>query len=325
MGWPDESGITQSEDVPGVSLEVETGRLRVELERGQVFEGRGGGDHRVVGPEEGLPASGPRAHELHELRREAPGRVGGGVDVDVLVLARDGDHLVRPGVADVPADDDELGEVQGDLVDVGDRPAGLGRAERAGVADLRAEGHPEVDAGRVQRVVATVGRRGVPQPRHDPQALEPEILDAAAQLADRVHGPVQVDCGETGETVGLRGHPPGDLVVGDERLDVRGGPGAQQPEADSRIVHRRRGRGDRKLLVGHLLARPAPQRVEHLMAKESQRRMLHPDVDRHRRTTATGRPCRVTATTSPPSTRAMVSLGETHSCRMPISSAMWSQ
>ena len=117
-----------------------------------------------------MAAAGP--HVGDELGRIAAGRVGGGVDVDVGVLARDRDHLLGPRVADVAADDRQLGEVERDLVDVGDRPAGLRRAQRAGVADLRAERDAELDARGVERVEAAVGRRRLPQPGQHAQALE---------------------------------------------------------------------------------------------------------------------------------------------------------
>ena len=72
-----------------------------------------------------LPAAAAQVGD--ELGRIAARSVGRGVDVDVLVLARDGDHLLGPRVADVPAHDGQLGEVDRDLVDVGDRAAGLRR------------------------------------------------------------------------------------------------------------------------------------------------------------------------------------------------------
>ena len=72
-----------------------------------------------------------------------------------------------------PHDDDEFGEVQGDLVDVGNRPAGLRGAQRPGVADLGAERHAELDALGEQRVVAAVGGRRPPQPRHDRSPMKP--------------------------------------------------------------------------------------------------------------------------------------------------------
>ena len=73
-----------------------------------------------------------------------------------------GDHLLGPRVADVAADDHELRKVERHLVDIGNWPAVLRRAQWAGVTDLRAEGHAEFDTRGIQRVVAAVSRRRVP-------------------------------------------------------------------------------------------------------------------------------------------------------------------
>ena len=159
-----------------------------------------GRDHRVVRAEQDLLAP-VGAQVADELGRIAAGRVGGGVDVDVRVLARQRDHLLGPRVADVAADDHELGEVERDVVEVRDRPAGLGGAQRPGVADLQAERDAELDALGVERVVAAVVGRQAPQPRDHAQALEAELADAAPQLAHRGHRLVQVDRGERDEAV----------------------------------------------------------------------------------------------------------------------------
>lgn len=46
------------------------------------------------------------------------GQVCGCVDVHVRMLPRYAYHFLRPGEADVPADDGEGGELEGDFVDV---------------------------------------------------------------------------------------------------------------------------------------------------------------------------------------------------------------
>ena len=58
------------------------------------------------------------------------------------------------------------------LVDIGNRPTSLRGPHRPGVADLGAEGDSELDARRVQRVKASVGRRRLPEPGDDAQPLE---------------------------------------------------------------------------------------------------------------------------------------------------------
>ena len=52
------------------------------------------------------------------------------------------------------------------------------------MADPGEERDAKLDARREQRVVASVGRRGLPQPWHDPQPLEAEVPHAVAELSD---------------------------------------------------------------------------------------------------------------------------------------------
>ena len=210
--------------------------------------------------------------------------VGRGVDVDVLVLAGDGDHLLGPRIADVAAHDDQLGKVEGHLVDVGNRASGLRRPQRAGVTDLGAERHAGLDAFGEQRVVAAVGGRRVPQPGHHPQAHE-SFGDPAPQLADRLHRTVEVDRGQTGKPVRVQPDPFRDLVVGDQVLTARTAPRAEQAEVDVGGIHRRDGRLDRDVGVRDRPTGPAPQRGQHVAAQEPLRRMLHPHIDRHRAST----------------------------------------
>ena len=72
----------------------------------------------------------------------------------------------------MPAHNPELWELQSDGVDVRDRSAGLAGAEGACVTDLRAEGNIELYAFDVEWPVVGLRRRQVPEPRHDPEALE---------------------------------------------------------------------------------------------------------------------------------------------------------
>lgn len=111
---------------------------------------------------------------------------------------------------------------------MGNRAPGLRGAQRAGVADLGAKRHAGFDALGEQRIVAAIGGRGVPQPRHHPQADE-SFCDAPSQLPDRFHRAVEVDGGEPGEPVRMRGNPLRHLVVGDEVLAVRAAPGMSMP------------------------------------------------------------------------------------------------
>jgi len=161
--WVRRKLATQSKDPDGGFAQEEGSTLVVEVQRLELRGARAGLDHRVVAAEEALAASAP-TQKVDEAPGVAPGLVGGGVDVDVGVLRREGDHLVGPGVADVSADDLELGEIQGHAIEVGDGATGIGFAQGSRVADLEAKGHPELDALRVERVVAAIVGRQAPQP-----------------------------------------------------------------------------------------------------------------------------------------------------------------
>ena len=190
-----------------------------------------------------------------------------------------GDHLLRPRVADVAADDRQLGEVDRDLVDVRDRPADLGRLQRAGVADLRAEGDAELHAGGVERVEAAVGRRGLPQPREHAQAAE-ALLDAGAQLAHRLHRLGEVDRGEPDEAIRVRLDVRGDLVVGDQRA-LRTVPGGQDG------LRRRRPRPSPPASTSMSTSRDRAavhqrsSEASQVLLEEARRRVLRPGVDHH--------------------------------------------
>jgi hypothetical protein len=214
--------------------------------------------------------------------------------VDVRVLAGERHHLLRPRVADVAGDDHQVREIERHVVEVGDRAAGLRRAQGAGVADLRAERDAQLDTLRVERVVAAVVRRPAPEPRHHAQALEPELGDAAAQLPHRADRVAQVDRREPAEPVGVLRDPRGDLVVGDQR-PVRRVPGADQAVVDAARVHRDQRRGQRDRLGGDLHAGPAPQRLQHVVGQEADGRMLQPGVDDHWSDTLEHRSTRVVA------------------------------
>jgi hypothetical protein len=170
-----------------------------------------------------------------------------------------------------------LGEVERDLVDVGDRPSGLGGTQRTRVAGLRAERDPEVHAGREQRVVATVRRRQLPQPRHDAERDE-AFVDAPAQLAHRGHRLAQIGPRDAAQAGRMGGDDGSDLVVVDQR-SFGPIPGRRQSQADASFVHGRDRRLERQRRVEARHPEPAAQRVEHLVVRMAQRRVLHPDVD----------------------------------------------
>src|SRR6516164_10624926 len=148
------------------------------------------------------------------------------------------------------------------------------------MADLQAERDAQLDALGVQRVVAAVAGRQVPQPRHYPQRAEAEGAHTAPQFPHRVHGTGQVDGGDAGEPVRVAGDDRGDLVVGDQQPS-RSPPGAQHPGPHACRVHRRQRRLDGNLAGVQLAVGPAAQGIEHRVRQESRGRMLHPGIDDH--------------------------------------------
>src|SRR5262249_57702666 len=107
--------VSVEEGGEGVVVEAEL------FESLQAFGGRPGG---VIGAEQHLVPAVP-AHVGNQLGRVPGGLVGRGVNVDVLVFGGKRDHFCRPGVADVPADDVQLGEVNRYVVEVGDGAPGF--------------------------------------------------------------------------------------------------------------------------------------------------------------------------------------------------------
>src|SRR5439155_25601092 len=156
----------ETEDTRGVTVQEEGIRLLIEAGRGEVLQAAGGRPGGMVRPEHDLLPSVP-AEVLDELARIAADGVGGRIDVDVRILRRERDHLRRPRIADVPADDPQLGELEGDTVEVGDGPSGRRGTERAGVPDLETERDPQHGAFGVERIVAAIVRWQIPEPGDD--------------------------------------------------------------------------------------------------------------------------------------------------------------
>jgi len=66
----------------------------------------------------------------------------------------------------------EIGEVERHVIEVWDRPARLRRPQRSGVTDLRAKRDAELHALGIERIVAAIVRRQLPQPRKDAETFE---------------------------------------------------------------------------------------------------------------------------------------------------------
>ena len=177
-----------------------------------------------------------------------------------------------------PADDLELRELIGDLVEVWNRAARVARAQRTGVPDLKAKRNAELDALGVDRVVASVVRRESPEPRELPHPDETELLHASAELAHRVHRSVEIDGTDTDEPFGMRGDGLRHLVIRKQR-PLRSPPSGRQRLRDARGIERRQRERDGKLVGHYVEPHPPPERREHLVADELPGRVLNPRVD----------------------------------------------
>lgn len=119
----------------------------VEVQLVEAGQGLGCGEHEVVGAEQHLVAASP-GKMVDELGRISVGGVGAGVDEDVWVLVGQRDHLGRPRIPDVPADDAELGKSSAtwSMEEIG-RPVSLGRngpvcVISSGIASSSRSGRP---------------------------------------------------------------------------------------------------------------------------------------------------------------------------------------
>src|SRR5215467_1184842 len=91
------------------------------------------------------------------------------------------------------ADNAQLGKIERDVIEVGNGPPRFGWRQRTGVTDLQTEWDVELDAFGVERVIAAVIRRQVPEPRQNAQRAKAQFANRAAQLSHRGHRPGEVD------------------------------------------------------------------------------------------------------------------------------------
>ena len=166
----------------------------------QAVERVGVTDHRIVGAEQHLREPVP---VFMKFTRSAGG-VGWYMPRCRCRRSRvcgDGHHLLRPRVADVAAHDHEFGEVQRDLVDVGES-AFLPVSPRAAAARCDRPGcRTEPRVRRTRRTVdSSAGRWAAgPRARAPPAGRRSRRRAPAASSPHRCHRPVEVDGGQTGE------------------------------------------------------------------------------------------------------------------------------
>mmetsp|Transcript_70240 Transcript_70240/g.131347 ORF Transcript_70240/g.131347 Transcript_70240/m.131347 type:complete len:206 (+) Transcript_70240:134-751(+) len=111
-------------------------------------------------------------HEVHQLWRIVPWGIRRSVNVDILMLPCNRDHLICPWVANVPTYDLELWKVQCDAVDMRYWSAWLTRVHRPSVTHLGHEGYSEFNALGKQGVEVVGGRRHVPEPWNHSNSFE---------------------------------------------------------------------------------------------------------------------------------------------------------
>src|SRR4030095_4550003 len=159
--------------------------------------------------DEHLPARARLPEILRAVRR--------GVDVEVRVPPHQRDHLVDPGPAAEAADDAELGEVHGHLIQVA-RMAEVVRAV-VRVVHRRVDAHGDAELRRlgVERVVASIARRDAVDQRRDAEGHEALLADKPLQLAHTGHAleRVDADARQTEEPIGIPAKQRGLLVVRD--------------------------------------------------------------------------------------------------------------
>lgn len=268
----------QSEHARGIATQEERPRLVVEPELVDALEAGSWHDHGEVAAEEHARAT-PAASVLDKLCGQPVQLVGGRVDVEVRELVGERQHFVDPRHADVSSDDDEVGEVDEHVFQVGNGPPPLRRAQRSGVPDLGAEGQTRFDARSVHRVEAPVVWRQIPQPRQQPNAAE-TTLGAPTDLAHRLHRRAQVDRADAGEPIGGLRDDLGDVVVR-EQPSAGTAPRGDKGAVDAPSVEG--AKGEAEWHVGDVVAdaHPAAERLEHGVRDPLGGGVLDPGVDDH--------------------------------------------
>src|SRR5256885_12711619 len=113
-------------------------------------------------------------------------------------------HFLRPWETYMAANDFQLWEFEGDLVNIGYRPAYFTRTQWPSVAYLGQKRNVELTAFDEQRPVFPACRRKVPQPRHDSETLEVFVSNIMLYLPYIANWVIQIDTGNPNDTVRVR-------------------------------------------------------------------------------------------------------------------------
>mmetsp|Transcript_34694 Transcript_34694/g.80996 ORF Transcript_34694/g.80996 Transcript_34694/m.80996 type:complete len:264 (+) Transcript_34694:310-1101(+) len=170
---------------------------------------------RKVGPKHDLVLA-IGLHVLQQLCWIELWRIGRRINVDILVLPCHCNHLIRPGIANVSANDLEIRKVQCDPVDVRYRPPCVTGIERPGVSNLGHKRNIQLHAFCKDRVEVVGGRGHAPQPRYYPNSLKTFLFNVVLQLLDRRTRLRDVYRAYTDEAVGVLLHKGGNDIIGDD-------------------------------------------------------------------------------------------------------------
>src|SRR5271157_5732707 len=116
------------------------------------------------------------------------------------------------------------------------------------MANLSAERHAQLDTLRVERVVAAIVGRQIPEPRHYAEPAKAQFAYASTQFTHRFHRRVQIDRSYADESLRSAAHDSRDFIIAHKGA-LRTVPGTCQPLSDSGGIHRRQRALDRKLAL----------------------------------------------------------------------------
>ena len=216
-------------------MQEQLGGLPVEAQFIQTLQTTPCAQHREISAEQ-YPGTSAAAHEFHQCVGQSLHNVGRSIHIEVRIFGGQRQHLVYPRIAHMTPDHHQIGKVEQHLVQIGNRPAGFRRTQRAGVAYLGQKRHAQLTASHVDRIVTTVIGRQIPQPWHHPHRLEAPFTYIMPNGAYRTHRIVEVHRSHASEPVRVRFHHLRYIFIADQ-LAPRTGPCTQHGHPNVGGVH----------------------------------------------------------------------------------------
>jgi hypothetical protein len=139
-------------------------------------------------------------------------------------------------------------------------------------------GMSELDAFRVQRIVAAIIGRQIPEPRYDAKRAQAELAHATTELSNGGHRTMKIDRADSHETMRIAPDPGRNVVIADQRA-ARSPPRTEKADAHAGLVHRLDRPLERNVLGGQHPMRPATEGLEYWLREKRSRGMLHPGID----------------------------------------------